>query len=261
MQKRKGIGNKLRFEVFKRDKFTCQYCGKAAPDVLLQVDHIEPVADGGSNDMLNLITSCFECNSGKGARLLNDDAVMVRQRGELRQLQERREQIEMMFEWKQELLDLENNIANQAAEYWNKRMSPINKFLNECGINFLAKLIRQYGIDQTTAAMQIAADHYLTFTGNEDRDVEIATDAFAKIEGVCKLRTSGEDLDRLKQIFGLRKYLQKCIELDSHQWRQAFPIIESAIDAGVPAEDIKQTMQTATSFWRWQREMEELPYA
>ena len=43
MAKRKGISKKTRFDVFKRDSFTCQYCGKSAPDVVLQVDHINPV--------------------------------------------------------------------------------------------------------------------------------------------------------------------------------------------------------------------------
>lgn len=49
MEKRKAISQTLRFEVFKRDLFTCQYCGKRAPDVVLEVDHIKPVSKGGSN--------------------------------------------------------------------------------------------------------------------------------------------------------------------------------------------------------------------
>ena len=71
--KRKTIGDKLRFEVFKRDQFKCQYCGKAAPDVVLNVDHINPVSKGGENDILNLVTSCEDCNSGKSDRLLSDN--------------------------------------------------------------------------------------------------------------------------------------------------------------------------------------------
>lgn len=65
--KRKGLSKKTRFEVFKRDHFTCQYCGKTPPAVVLEVDHIVPVASGGTNDQLNLISACFECNNGKGA--------------------------------------------------------------------------------------------------------------------------------------------------------------------------------------------------
>jgi 5-methylcytosine-specific restriction endonuclease McrA len=60
MAKRKSMSKKLRFEVFKRDSFACQYCGNKAPDVVLEVDHINPVSKGGDNSILNLITSCFD---------------------------------------------------------------------------------------------------------------------------------------------------------------------------------------------------------
>ena len=70
--KRKSIPKSVRFEVFKRDSFKCQYCGASAPDVILEVDHIVPVAEGGKNDMMNLITSCRDCNRGKGKKRLTD---------------------------------------------------------------------------------------------------------------------------------------------------------------------------------------------
>ena len=56
---------RLRFEVFKRDGFKCQYCGKCPPDALLEVDHITPKSGGGEDDLNNLVTSCFDCNRGK----------------------------------------------------------------------------------------------------------------------------------------------------------------------------------------------------
>jgi len=70
MANRKSLSKKTRFEIFKRDGFTCQYCGKTPPQVVLEVDHINPVISGGDNDEMNLITSCFDCNRGKGAREL-----------------------------------------------------------------------------------------------------------------------------------------------------------------------------------------------
>ena len=63
--KRKAISKKLRFEIFKRDGFACQYCGATPPAVILEPDHINPVCNGGDNSMDNLITSCFNCNRGK----------------------------------------------------------------------------------------------------------------------------------------------------------------------------------------------------
>jgi len=71
MAKRKQIGKKLRFEIFKRDGFVCQYCGATPPSVILHVDHINPVAEGGGNEPDNLITACEACNLGKGARSLS----------------------------------------------------------------------------------------------------------------------------------------------------------------------------------------------
>lgn len=69
--KRKAISKKVRFEIFKRDGFKCMYCGAHPPSVMLHVDHIRPVADGGGNEDENLVTSCEPCNLGKGARLLS----------------------------------------------------------------------------------------------------------------------------------------------------------------------------------------------
>jgi len=64
---RKQIGKRLRFEIFKRDNFTCQYCGGHPPAVILHVDHILAVANGGGNDAENLVTACQDCNLGKSA--------------------------------------------------------------------------------------------------------------------------------------------------------------------------------------------------
>ena len=62
---------KIRFQVLNRDNFTCQYCGRKAPDVVLEVDHINPTSNNGMADMNNLVTACHECNIGKGDALIN----------------------------------------------------------------------------------------------------------------------------------------------------------------------------------------------
>jgi hypothetical protein len=67
---RVALGKKVRFDIFKRDGFTCQYCGGQPPDCVLVVDHIRPVAEGGDNDPMNLVTSCAACNAGKGMTVL-----------------------------------------------------------------------------------------------------------------------------------------------------------------------------------------------
>lgn len=58
----------VRWRVLERDSFTCRYCGRSAPDVVLEVDHVEARSAGGSSDESNLVTACFDCNQGKKAR-------------------------------------------------------------------------------------------------------------------------------------------------------------------------------------------------
>ena len=56
----------LRYDVLKRDNFTCQICGSTAQDgVKLEVDHIIPVSKGGRTELSNLQTLCDRCNRGK----------------------------------------------------------------------------------------------------------------------------------------------------------------------------------------------------
>lgn len=60
-----AVSKRLRYEVLRRDNHTCRYCGAAAPDVKLTVDHVTPVALGGSDEPANLVTACAACNAGK----------------------------------------------------------------------------------------------------------------------------------------------------------------------------------------------------
>lgn len=62
-----AISRRLRFEILRRDGHTCRYCGAMAPDVQLTVDHVTPVALGGSDDPSNLVAACADCNGGKSS--------------------------------------------------------------------------------------------------------------------------------------------------------------------------------------------------
>jgi hypothetical protein len=67
-----AASKRSRFEVFKRDGFKCQYCGRTPPDIVLELDHIQPKCKGGPDDINNYITSCFDCNRGKAGKSLKD---------------------------------------------------------------------------------------------------------------------------------------------------------------------------------------------
>ena len=159
--KRQNISKKLRFEVYKRDSFTCQYCGRKAPDVILNVDHIVPVSKGGTNDILNLITSCFECNNGKSNIPLTNESALSKQRLQLEQLQERREQIEMMFEWKKSLEQLGDFTSELLVEYVESKIAPYT--LNETGMRNISALLKKFEIDDIFDAIDQGVKSHLKY--------------------------------------------------------------------------------------------------
>ena len=111
--KRIPISKSVRFSVFSRDGFTCRYCGKQSDSVKLEVDHIQPVCQGGTNDIENLITSCFDCNRGKAGKTIAQSAPTENDR--LRINQEHQEQLATLeaakksararFEFRQEICE------------------------------------------------------------------------------------------------------------------------------------------------------------
>jgi 5-methylcytosine-specific restriction endonuclease McrA len=69
-EERSKLSTSLRYEILKRDKFSCKLCGRNKNDgVKLHVDHIFPIAKGGRTDPSNLRTLCDQCNLGKKDKL------------------------------------------------------------------------------------------------------------------------------------------------------------------------------------------------
>lgn len=89
-----AVSKRTRYEVLRRDNHTCRYCGAAAPDATLTVDHVLPVALGGTDDPTNLVAACSDCNAGKSstvpdAPLVADvDADQLRWRAAIKRAQE-----------------------------------------------------------------------------------------------------------------------------------------------------------------------------
>ncbi len=57
-----------RVNIFGRDKFTCQYCGKKPQRSLLNIDHVVPRSLGGRTTWENVVCCCVDCNRCKGGR-------------------------------------------------------------------------------------------------------------------------------------------------------------------------------------------------
>lgn len=182
---RKPIPKNIRFEVFKRDKFTCQYCGASAPDVILEVDHLKPVSKGGTNDLLNLVTSCRDCNRGKTNKELSDDSAVKVQKKQLDDMQERREQMKMMLEWKN---SLENEMELEIDAIENLFIKYAKYGFNSSGRIGIRRLIKRFGFNEVMEATEIAIDRYYNPAFEETWD-----DAYRKIGGICYNRKKASD--------------------------------------------------------------------
>ncbi len=72
-----AITNADKFIIFRRDNFTCIYCGKSSIEdsIKLTVDHIIARSKGGSDCARNLVTACSQCNSCKNDSVLSSEIV------------------------------------------------------------------------------------------------------------------------------------------------------------------------------------------
>lgn len=245
--KRKAISKKTRFEVFKRDSFKCQYCGKCAPDVILNVDHINPVSKGGDNEIMNLITSCEDCNSGKSDRRLSDDTVMARQRAQLEELNERREQLEQMLAWRDGLRGLDDMAYSAAADAWHEIVPGYS--LNDTGQSGLRKLISTFGLQVVLDAIP-KAQQYLQRDEKGTLTHESVGHAFRKIGGIARMMTQPDWKRDLYYIRGIARnrfaYVNEaeCIRL-----------LEFAYEVGIDIDTLRAITLAERNWTGWQAEI------
>lgn len=148
-----AISKKTRFEVFKRDAFQCQYCGKKTPSTTLEVDHIHPKSKGGKDCIDNLITSCFDCNRGKGARNLTvipENLVEKTKRMNEAQSQYRAYKKALKAKADSELEDI--NLVVETFETYFNNSTLREDFMHGSVKNFIYKL----GVYEVKEAMKIA---------------------------------------------------------------------------------------------------------
>lgn len=244
-----AVGKKLRFEVFKRDSFTCQYCGRKAPDVLLEVDHIEPRSKGGSDDILNLATSCADCNRGKGPTELSDESVLAAKRNQLEDLQERQTQLQMMMEWQRSLLDLDTEAVEEAASFWCDLAGWGG--ITEEGKADAQKLIRRHGLEDILEAMR-SATGYFRYDDSGDLTSESTEHAFQKIGAIARIKIAEQDNPWLKELFYTRGIVRNRMYCND---RVAKEILEEAYALGIPTEASRKVALNARNWTKWKEEM------
>jgi len=196
-----NVSTKTRFDVFKRDGFRCQYCGAMAPDVLLELDHLHPKSKGGGGDLLNLVTSCKECNRGKGKRPLSDNSALRKQQAQLTELHERRRQIEDLLAFREGLnaiKDIEaTKVVGVLEDVWSKAL---DRDLSPAAVEVIIipgikKLVKKFGANAVLDAVETAAAAYL-----KEGDVDSLDEAWRKLGGICYLSTCSKEEKKIHHV-------------------------------------------------------------
>ena len=152
-----AIGKTLRFEVFARDGFTCQYCGQRPPDVVLELDHIHPVSKGGPDDVLNLITACFDCNRGKRDKVISE--VAPRPDADLAFLKTQQEIVEVQrfLDAKKKQDELDDALCETLEDVWAKYLTTETVPSKVVFIPW----IKKYGAEEISESIAAASSAYM----------------------------------------------------------------------------------------------------
>jgi hypothetical protein len=254
MAERKGLSKKVRFEVFKRDSFTCQYCGKSAPGVILEVDHIKPVSKDGDNEITNLITACKDCNAGKSDRELSDGTVMAKRKAQLDELQERREQIEMMMEWQVGLESLKEIEFENIVSIINSKISPAS--LTEYGISKVRTCFPKYTYQEVYDCVQISASQYLEYEKDGKNFTSISVTKFLDyIPKIAKSRRIIAKKPYLGDLFRLKGYMKS---KGFYVGYNAMDILEDAYKKGTDIDDLEAIVRQSRNWSDWLDKMTEV---
>lgn len=247
---RKAIPKSVRFEVFKRDSFTCQYCGSKAPDVLLHVDHLIPVAAGGDNELLNLITACESCNLGKSDKALDDQSMLIRQREQVERLNERRQQLKMLLEWRDSLASIEDDYV-EAVQRELAKYSQLKA--NVHGVRMIRKWLKKYSLADMLEAIDTSFSQYLVVDVNCNADSQSWNKAFEMIPRIAAVNARGGLPEHMQKAFYARGILRRRLSYINE--REVMILMKDALADGLDPEQLIEIAKEVRSWSDFKAEM------
>lgn len=148
-----SISKRTRFEVFKRDGFRCTYCGATPTDGPLHVDHVEPKAGGGLDEIDNLTTACGNCNLGKS------DVPLEQRRPQREATEEQKEHAEQIREYlavQREIRKAQDMVVAAVEDHWRQELGATPRIL---GGN-LRGALKDFTVEELMEAIDIAASRF-----------------------------------------------------------------------------------------------------
>lgn len=202
------ISSKLRFEVFKRDSFTCQDCGQTLPDVVLYVGYKIAPEDGGKPVLLNLITRCYDCSAKEPTDVLS----------------RKREQLELIIEWKKSQQHFEEDSTDLVVAYINSKMDKYS--LKKKAEKEVSKALKKYGFVAVMECIDTAAEKTINYDDNGFATHESVEDFIANIHKFLFINSLPKSIQRARYVAGIcrNKYGPDC-------WEDAKDLMEKYVKA------------------------------
>lgn len=209
------------------------------------VDHIQPVSKDGEDSMMNYITACQPCNAGKSDRTLDDNTTLQKQRAQLEELNERREQLEMMMEWRSGMKEITEMQVEQALAAW--RAVAIGWGLNDKGLKTLREHIKRLGLEAVLDGIEVVGEKYIQIdelTGNATQ--ESVDRGYSKLGGIIAMANQPEAQRQLHYIKGILRNRLNYVPYD------VMTHLQSALDAGCSLDAMKAEAKVTGSWTRFQ---------
>ncbi len=237
-----SVKTSIRFKVFERDNFTCQYCGRKPPEVILHCDHIHPKSKGGMDDEINLITSCKDCNLGKRDKILkNPKRLDVKL--EIDNLKEAESQIKQYYKYLKKLADYQkdNPIVDLICDTWNEQSD--NYQLTDVGKKDIKKMLKNNTAEDIIESIKIA---WLNNNINTDKK-------WVYMCGVLRqLKLKRDNPEKAKEIENKNKLYFNLINYWKNQGRGTGYIKEYMLRRWIDIyseSEIKKAMDMADGYW------------
>ncbi|MEJ2545405.1 MAG: hypothetical protein P8Y99_15155 [Calditrichaceae bacterium] len=176
---------RIKFEIFEKDSFRCQFCGAGAPIAALRLRRIQEAEK--QDEWLNtafLSTSCTTCEkkrAGVNAKDLADGFISIDE------LEERLQQLKMLINWRKGMLRIRKQQLENLVTYWEKKV-PGFQISNEQKKHLLSYMTKYAG-EEIRDAMNMAADKFINYNADGSFDTDSINQAFSKIQEICLQKT------------------------------------------------------------------------
>lgn len=176
-----AVTKRTRFEVLKRDNYTCRYC--RTTDGTLTVDHVTPAALGGGDEPSNLVACCKDCNAGKSSTSPDEGTVSDVSADAIRWSRAMQEAAEMLSAE----VDLRDQYIGAFLEAW-----PQYRYLPA---NVLASVGRFYDLGLPIDVMVDAASVAGSARGVYDRPAYFAGICWKRVRAMQEIAARIVNLD------------------------------------------------------------------